>query len=368
MPLREACEDRYSGVRLRLIGDSITWGANTTGFGSYTEPSDKLLTDTRLALTAPSYANLLRDWMAATWFSPVISEQGAGWARYRSDAIIAPTETACATFATGGSGCTKLTGSGGMLGTYVDVMPGTELRFTMIGDSFTTTFAKLPNSGSQYVVLIDGVQLGSAVSLYAASAAFGYTMTHSFAYGTHEVALRNTSANSAHRFRLEAITHHRLFQFANDGIIGTSVGNWAPGGNLLTGALAQPHEHLMICLGTNSRSIAEAGVDAPQRVKDGLTAIIGAMTGKSIILLAPPAVAANGDVEGSPSVYAFPQRDVRRAIAETAEAHGLPFIDLYAPTAMQAVSGIDLVDDNLHPNDAGHAFIAHTIAQALLEA
>jgi len=270
--------------------------------------------------------------------------------------------------ATGAAASPKVTGAGGLLGTYLDIMPGREIRLSITGDRLGLIYAKFPNSGSQFVVLVDGVQQGAAISLYAAVAEFGYQSEFSVGYGTHIVTIRNTSTISTHRLRLEAIIHHRLFQFANDGIIGTSTANWSPGGNLLTGSLVQPHEFVMINLGTNSRGIAEAGVDAPQRVKEGLAAIIGALSGKDIILLAPPAVAPAGDMEGAPSVYAFPQRDVRRAVAETAETFGLPFIDLFAPTAMEAARGVDLIDDNLHPNDAGHTFIAQTIAAAILGA
>ncbi|WP_417419356.1 SGNH/GDSL hydrolase family protein [Hoeflea sp.] len=70
--LRQRLGDGHSNISIRLIGDSITWGANADGYREYvspqTNPKMRLLTDTRAPLSIPSYANLLRQWVVGTYF------------------------------------------------------------------------------------------------------------------------------------------------------------------------------------------------------------------------------------------------------------------------------------------------------------
>ncbi|WP_151720788.1 SGNH/GDSL hydrolase family protein [Gemmobacter serpentinus] len=369
--LVRALNDPRQSVRLRLIGDSITWGSNATGVGA-SDPRTGQLTDPRASLDAPSYANLLRKWLAGAYFSPTISEQGPGWARYRSKAWMPVADDAAAwpvyNFGTGAAS-PRVTGSGGAMGAYLDVVLGTEMRFAFTGDGITVKFARVAQAGAIGRIMIDGVQVGADIDLNGA-AAFGHEVSVSVPYGAHTVALRCSAGPSNARWRIEAVTINRLLQVANDGIIGRNVTQWLPGGGLLTGAQVQDHEWVMINLGTNSRITQPGTINEPLKVTSGLIEIVQALqtAGKSVILLTPNLATGTMDVDGSPSTYSFGQRDVRRAIQDAARQLKVACIDLFGPTYLAHQEGLGVLADGLHPSDLGHSIMAAEIRRAISDA
>lgn len=54
-----------------------------------------------------------------------------------------------------------------------------------------------------------------------------------------------------------------------------------------------------------------------------------------------------------------------KAIAEVAESHGLAFVPIFDGFKAKLDSGEDLLMDGLHPNDAGHKYMADCVLPAL---
>ncbi len=87
--------------------------------------------------------------------------------------------------------------------------------------------------------------------------------------------------------------------------------------------------------------------------------------GKPIVILTPLRRFNEDNPKGSSKLKdVAPLAEYRRILMEVAEYYALPILDLYTVSGIQPeddTCGIKLLPDGLHPDDAGHALLAHEI-------
>lgn len=90
--------------------------------------------------------------------------------------------------------------------------------------------------------------------------------------------------------------------------------------------------------------------------------------GKPILILTPLHRLVEDNPHNERKVVVYPLSAYRQALMEVATYYALPVLDLYATSGIQPQNDVcreRLCPDGLHPNDKGHAIIAHRIGEAL---
>jgi lysophospholipase L1-like esterase len=84
----------------------------------------------------------------------------------------------------------------------------------------------------------------------------------------------------------------------------------------------------------------------------------------AIILVGNPACDETKTTPVSWGDFTYTNRELERSektLAEVASAHGLPYVPIYNGFKAKLDVGENLLMDGLHPNDAGHAYIAERV-------
>jgi lysophospholipase L1-like esterase len=144
-------------------------------------------------------------------------------------------------------------------------------------------------------------------------------------------------------------------------------GAWTNARNFVTSAGANAVVDVIIMLGTNDSKDNPSGVDnwtstAPDRYRADYNAMLDALlalTPKPVVFLALPPTAYGHayDIDGT-----VIQNQELPIIKDIAKMRGLPIIDVFDATANLPGD----FGDGIHPNDTGHALVAHTMDLGLM--
>ena len=357
-----------------VISDSIGWGMNASDIGPKT-PRTGELTDTRDVITSGSFANKLRRWCAGmACGGRNESEPAPGESLHEHTVYGVPyTDGDFTVLDTNGKVTVKSGGinANALHKSYLDVPDGVgnKLAFYFTGEEFTIWYATQVDD--DWTVEVDGVEVASHTS--GGGAAWGQTeAVTGLTFGPHKVEIINASAST--NIRLEAIEFTKTMRFTNNGIIGSHTAEWLPAGTLLDDGVPDGTTHLFIQLGTNDRSQAETSTlpENEERTAINLRAIVEWLQTNRpdmlITLMAPPMATSTQDEQGDGATFNYSTDDLMRTIRRLAEDMKVGFIDNYSVTKLESIDGNSFLDDNLHPNDAGHTVIYRNIVGALVDA
>lgn len=373
--LQRALQNPFEAVRIRLVGDSITWGRSASN-NTATEPRTGHLTDPRntTSVSSPTWANLLRNWLAHSYGDGVCAEDAPG-----SGSFVVETE--CAILGgnkhqpTWRKGIAEISSdelsivenSSSKTGRYIDLstaggMPDS-FEFTTTVDEVDVYFAGLsdrPQEQRKLNVYVDGAL---QESFYAYNSVATWNMKHTIYLDGARRRIKIALAEGSASARIIGLTSHREIRVANDGIIGSSVNSWLAR-NLLPNSLTNDDTHLLVQLGTNDRVQSGASVDKFSKDLDVFIQQIKALRPDvDVTLLVANAVTQN---ESDTSIYKFKMRDVDNVVRQAAAKNNFGFLSQYTRTIQAKIDGEVFVPDLLHPNDFGHKIMFENIRDNLL--
>ena len=383
--LKADLENPLKSVKIRFLGDSITWGSGSTGI-SETEPRAHSLTDPRNNLDSPSYVNNFRKWVGTNYLDtatlqavnrPDGTPSGVGY--FEKEVVINPfDENSGVKFTSVKNGIEakkkdlalrSTSPVNSLLPNFLNITPDSnmDIEFDITGDNFILVYAGQSIGSDPFVdVYLDG-ELHTSLDI---SRPFGWSKEHdvAFSYGEHHVRLRLRDATD-NTLRFEGLKHRKRIQVENDGISGTWSGEWLPnsGKDLFT-SVKPDDDYVFIQLGANDRGIDSNPANA-HKTKDNLRVLAKAYLnqGKKVILMSSQC--ASRTVETGRGVN-YHQGEIALVINELANELGIPYINNFAVTAKyKALGRIDEVTtDGLHPNDSGHFIIFDNIANQIINA
>lgn len=373
--LQRALQNPFEAVRIRLVGDSITWGRSASN-NTATEPRTGHLTDPRntTSVSSPTWANLLRNWLAHSYGDGVCAEDAPG-----SGSFVVETE--CAILGgnkhqpTWRKGIAEISSdelsivenSSSKTGRYIDLSTADGIpdsfEFTTTVDEVDVYFAGLsdrPQEQRKLNVYVDGAL---QESFYAYNSVATWNMKHTIYLDGARRRIKIALAEGSASARIIGLTSHREIRVANDGIIGSSVNSWLAR-NLLPNALTNDDTHLLVQLGTNDRVQSGASVDKFSKDLDVFIQQIKALRPDvDVTLLVANAVTQS---ESDTSVYKFKMRDVDNVVRQAAAKNNFGFLSQYTRTMQAKIDGEVFVPDLLHPNDFGHKIMFENIRDNLL--
>ena len=372
-------------VRIKLVGDSITWGYKASG-ESAADPRNGRITDPRNttdAAISPSWANLLSRYLMTAFSDGAITHAASGLAYADSANTVTVSRnanvmsfyskrldkkyTSTQVAAQVGVSTTSETGEYFDLSSLTNTNDKpTELSFYTNADTFTLVYAELALSdASDYKVeiLIDDV-LHETFSPYAATNAFNKRKVVIGQAGRHKITLRNITTNFFGHFRLQGIELARRLSVKNDGIIGSTTKSWLSTVKL-SDSIDANDDYVVVQLGTNDR-VKSANITLSDTAKNLRTIVsdIYTMTSNNakVIMMSANAVT---QTETNTDVFRFNMRDLNNCIKNVASDLGLPFVSNYEQTLQQKIDGASFLADGLHPNDAGYRMIFDNIKDAI---
>ncbi|RVE83332.1 SGNH/GDSL hydrolase family protein [Sinorhizobium meliloti] len=368
--LVEILLDGWVCAEICLIGDSITWMLGATG-SSTENPRTGELTDPRNNLTAPGWANLLRDYLIANFCSGALvnPSPGVGYARRWVEGDVTTEARFRYISRSSGLDLAKPVASNGnaTFRRVLDIPANNSdraLEFTFYGDEVEFVFAGLATDpGATFSVEVDGVVVGT-YSHYRNPSAFRQTQAITAAFGQHTVRIWNNS--NTQLLRCEMMRHNRRLQVRNQGIIGVQSARWLPTGTLWPGIAST--DNIVICgLGTNDRIGLSGYSLRPQKLRDNLNTI-GVelkLAGKTLVLATPPKAAPTSDFPtvGNPTYY-FDTADAAQAVRLAANDLKVSVIDHFQNFSINYVG---LLADGIHPNDAGYLVMFNEIVRLILQ-
>lgn len=365
--LSKAIINPLHSVQIKLIGDSITWGEGAIG-NSTKEPRNHSLSDARNNLIAPTWANLLRDWLGKTYLDESVlnteSPLTTGSGFYQKIFYVDPTADKNIQLVKDGLGIDKTitTRTEPYFARCLDISTNNNLNsnieFELFGDNFIVRHAGQSSGTNRFVDIYDNnVKIGEID--YSSPVAWGLEKSFTLPFGRHFISIRNRSTDGG-LFRLEAIKVTQKIRVINDGLQGTWSGEWLPSGSLLS-TVSTADEFIFLMLGTNDRGVASKPTD-PQRTKDNLRTIANHLLtiGKQVVLMS-----ANAVDSSSESGKFYNQGDVARVTKSLAIELNLSYIDNYQATVQDKIDGTAYLSDGLHPNNLGHRIIFNNIRAAI---
>ena len=393
-PIKNNIEQLYDdlhnplmSVRIKLVGDSITWGFKASG-ESVADPRAGKITDPRNTTDAsisPSWANLLSRYLMTAFSDGAITHAGNGLAYADSANTITisknanlfsyyssrldKTYTSAQAVAQVGMSTTSETGE------YFDLTSlantddkPTELSFYTNADTFTIIYAELAlSNASDYKVeiLINDVS-HEIFSPYAATNAFNKRKVVIGQAGKHKITIRNITTGFYGHFRMQGVELNRTLSVTNDGIIGSTTKSWLSTVKL-SDSIDADDDYVFVQLGTNDR-VASANITLSDTAKNLRTIVSNISTITSdnakVIIMSANAVT---QTETNTSVFRFNMRNLNNCIKNVASDLGLPFISNYEQTLQAKIVGTIFLADGLHPNDTGYHMIFDSILKEIIK-
>ena len=378
--LDEMLRNPLKSTRIKLIGDSITWG-----LGSHTsavEPRTGQLSDPRNTTDASSktWANLLRQWIAKVYGNGAIIEDKAGSAYTNKNLVAGWRDIYKQVKMTNPQG-TVLTDAQKL--TVLD----TNLSFSETGTSFNFINASYGETRRPYsmefdiiadnlTILYQTQQVGDANDIveiyvdgtlvdnfnYYAASNYSASKTINFTHGKHTIKLINKSTYNLSYVRIGGFKINKKSWVINEGIIGSSTKTWLDR-NLFEGTLDDTDDVILMMLGTNDRGTV-GGVDGFRKRLNDCIDKINTLSPKSKVILMSSTFA-NTDAPTSP--YMFDMGVVDKVIASVAKERNLMFISHYKALAQPTIDGEVVLSDGLHLNDLGNKYYYQNIRKKLFD-
>lgn len=381
--LHEDLKNPFKETRIKLIGDSITWGMGGSA-GSPIDPRNGDLTDVRNTIDtsiSKTWANLFRTWLAKTYGDGTVTENQAGsgytinkirttWSdTYKSVTMLKATGVAMTdteklnNMTYDSESSVKFHGSSMRLvnQTVVTARP-TEMTVNFYGDNIAIDYEKRSegDSGGDIVeVYLDGTLHGT-FNYYSASAVDA-TYPISTTIGQHTLRFKNISTNSASYVNIYGFAVDKKIYVANDGIIGSSTKTWIDK-SLYEGSLHPKDDFVLHMLGTNDRATGGSLDGYKRRIRVAMDKIKTLAPNAKVILMA--STYANNESEGT---YKFHMKQVSDVNAILAKELNVPFIDHYKYCAQHLLDGEAIWSDGLHLNDLGNKLYFLNILNVLFK-
>lgn len=381
--LDELLRNPLKSTRIKLIGDSITWGMGSSAI-SPTEPRTGYLTDPRnsTVFTSKTWANLLRQWIAKVYGNGAITEDQPGSA-YTSKALMTQWREIYKSV--------KMTSNQGVVltdtqklavidvntsfaetGTSVNLLSTTfstalrpqQMEFDITGDNLTILYQKQNVGDANNIVdiYVDNVKVDD-FNYYQATSDYTAEKSISFAYGKHTIKLVNTATHASSYVRLAGFRVNKKSWVINEGIIGLSTATLLSR-NILQDTITQYDDVVLFMLGTNDRAEAGGVEGFKKRLNDSLELLISLNSNAKIVLLS--STFANTDAPTSP--YKFDMGVVDKIISTVAQERNLIFISNYKACAQALIDSEAIWSDGLHLNDHGNRLYFENIVREIFNA
>lgn len=377
--LDELLRNPLKSTRIKLIGDSITWGMGSSAV-SPTEPRTGYLTDPRnsTAFTSKTWANLLRQWIAKVYGNGAIIEDRSGSA-YTTKLLLAQWREIYTQVKMTTNQNVILTDAQklAVLDTNVSFESGTsinlvgakfapalrpqQMEFEITGDNLSVMYQKqsVGDVNDIIEIYVDNVLVDS-FNYYAVASDYTAEKSISFAYGKHTIKLVNTATNANSYCRIGGFRTSKKSWVINEGIIGLSTATLLSR-NILQDTITQYDDVVLFMLGTNDRAEAGGVEGFKKRLNDSLDLLISLNSNAKIVLLS--STFANTDAPTSP--YKFDMGVVDKVISTVAQERNLILISNYKGCAQALIDSEILLSDGLHLNDRGNQLYYENIREKL---
>lgn len=377
--LDELLRNPLKSTRIKLIGDSITWGMGSSAV-SPTEPRTGYLTDPRnsTVFTSKTWANLLRQWIAKVYGNGAIIEDRSGSA-YTTKLLLAQWREIYTRVKMTTNQNVILTDAHklAVLDTNVSFESGTsinlvganfapslrpqQMEFEITGDNLSVMYQKqsVGDVNDIIEIYVDNVLVDS-FNYYAVASDYTAEKAISFAYGKHTIKLVNKATHASSYCRIAGFKTSKKTWVINDGIIGLSTATLLSR-NILESTLDGYDDVILFMLGTNDRQEL-GGVDGfKKRLNDSLDRISLLSPMSKVVLMS--STYANTDAPTAP--YKFDMGVVDKIISTVARERSLIFISQYKGCALALIDGESIWSDGLHLNDHGNRLYFENIIKNL---
>jgi len=390
-PLRNLYNDLNNplmSVKIKLVGDSITWGVGASGTNISTPRTGKL-TDPRNTTDpaiSPTWANLLREYLAKAYTDGLLVRNSVGVAYAESKNNICFSRDA--RFFEFKNTATKeifsedyarsliknVAVDGGewlQLFSYeypTQVKIYNQINFEINGAGFDLFYTKLKNgtADSYFInVYVDDV-FHQKISIYDAVGGYNYTTRVNLPNnGKHRITIRNEST-FASIVNLQYMTVIKRVTVANDGISGSTTNSWLDAVKLSESIQAND-DYVFVMLGTNDRIKASYHGESvfAKNMRTIVDNIKTLTANKARVVLMSASAVTQGE-DPVTSNYFMTMRVVNNTIKNIADEKKVSFISNYAATQQYKIDSDAFLADGLHPNDFGHRAIFENIKNAIV--
>ena len=380
--LDELLRNPLKSTRIKLIGDSITWGLGSSAV-SPAEPRTGYLTDPRnsTVFTSKTWANLLRQWIAKVYGDGAITEDRPGSA-YTTKLLLAQWREIYTQVKMTTNQNVILTDAQklAVLDTNVSFESGTsinlvsanfapalrpqQMEFEITGDNLSVMYQKqsIGDVNDIIEIYVDNVLVDS-FNYYAVASDYTAEKAISFAYGKHTIKLVNKATHASSYCRIAGFKTSKKTWVINDGIIGLSTATLLSR-NILESTLDGYDDVILFMLGTNDRQESGGTEGFKKRLNDALDKITTLSPNSKIILMSSTYAAT--DAPTAP--YKFDMGVVDKIISTVARERSLIFISQYKGGAQALIDGEAIWSDGLHLNDNGNRLYFKNIVREVFNA
>lgn len=377
--LDELLRNPLKSTKIKLIGDSITWGLGSSAV-TPVDPRTGYLTDPRnsTVFTSKTWANLLRQWIAKIYGNGAIIEDRSGSA-YTTKLLLAQWREIYTRVKMTTNQNVILTDAHklAVLDTNVSFESGTsinlvganfapslrpqQMEFEITGDNLSVMYQKqsVGDVNDIIEIYVDNVLVDS-FNYYAVASDYTAEKAISFAYGKHTIKLVNKATHASSYCRIAGFKTSKKTWVINDGIIGLSTATLLSR-NILESTLDGHDDVILFMLGTNDRQEAGGVEGFKKRLNDSLDRITALSPTSKVILMS--STYANTDAPSSP--YKFDMGVVDKIISTVARERSLIFISQYKGCAQALIEGEIIHSDGLHLNDNGNRLYFKNIIKNL---
>lgn len=370
-------------TRIKLIGDSITWGMGSSA-GSPIEPRYGDLSDVRNTIdtsVSKTWANLLRSWIAKVYGDGTVTSDSAGsgytvvpsytkWSEIYKSVKMTDKNGLVATDASKLSfisyaGVAQFNGSSmNLLGANFNSLRPVEMEFTVISDHAYICYSKhaIGNAGDSIDVYVDDVFHSNFVYYDAVTDHNAQYKVDFSSFGSHKIKIRNVSTGTSSYAIIWGLRVDKRIYVANDGIIGSSTKSWLDK-NLFDASVTSADDFVFMMLGTNDRAAVGGPDGYYKRLGECLTKIKTLAPASNVIIMSST-FAANENT----GTYKFNMRDVDSLSRKFAFANNLKFISHYTYCAQKLLDAESIWSDGLHLNDHGNRLYFENIVREIFNA
>lgn len=341
--INKIINDQFNNIKVKFIGDSITAGVGSTGYG---------LTDIPIGTTG-KFVPLQDSSCWANKLARRIEEL------YSNNTFILPSQITDSITSVSSSNKLSLLREQKY---YIPAVGAKCFDYSFKGDSINIYFSK--QAGSAIVgIYIDDNKIGD-VDLYSSTAEYGFKYEiNGLENGEHVLSIKCTGQNassSSRRIYIEALEIPKKVTCVNYGISGItteSVVNW------LDQLIETDDDVIIMQIGTNDRAFNDVSITLKN-----LRTIINYIKSKSkeLILFCSSPTSKTDDEKSS---HKLKMQRIVTCISKVAEENNIRFVNQYNYLSMYCkekdVDINSLLKDGLHPNDTGYELMYYNACKEL---